>query len=514
MNPELLRNLRLEFSLQRLLALPAVLAVVFALVWFSDWTQHPATRLYISAVVMLYAIILLWGVRRSAGSLARELSNDTWDAQRISAMSAGELLTGKLLGGASYPLYGALLCLCVALVASFLEGFNQDSVLWSSEQLRLELLLHVLRLALAMVIAFFVATVLMIRRMGRTGVSVTLCQVLVIVLIFTLPGPGVVPGPESVVELANRQGPFAWVAPFVGADTMWYGIEIPGNVFRVLTLSLLLLWSLLWARNALRVELQFRGPRWTLAASMLFFLVYFGGLAYFDFAWLLGSAEEPSLLRKLYPVTFSVWVMASIIAYAVIFLAPKSSNEFQRFSSCLSQRNLRGVVADLPSWLVALDITLFALLAHLILVAVSPASQGATDLGELLDGFELVENTPLDMLATVASAILGNIGDWRVPLGLLGFYGLLVRDLSVVLLLNLGSKSGRADLTALLYLVVLYAVLPALLYVIDWDRQVAYLLPSVRFGDGDALAMHWIQALAMLALLTWRWRGLNAGKSS
>ena len=67
MNPELLRNLRLEFSLQRLLALPVVLAVVFALVWFSDWTQHPATRLYIAAVVMLYAIILLWGVRKIGG---------------------------------------------------------------------------------------------------------------------------------------------------------------------------------------------------------------------------------------------------------------------------------------------------------------------------------------------------------------------------------------------------------------------------------------------------------------
>ena len=514
MNPELLRNLRLEFSLQRLLALPAVLAVVFALVWFADWLQDPATRLYTAAVVMLYAIILLWGVRKSAGSLASELSNDTWDAQRLSAMSAGELLVGKLVGGASYPLYGALICICVALAASFLEGFNQDPVFWGSEQLRLELLIHVLRLAFAMVIAFFVATVLMIRRMGRTGVSVTLCQVVVILLIFNLPGPGVFPGPENVTEAIDLQGPLALAAPHVGADTQWYGIEIPGNVFRVLTLSLLLLLSLLWARNALRVELQSRGPRWTLAASMLLFLVYFGGWAYFDFAWLFGNAEEPSQLRKLYPVTFASWVMASVITYAVILLAPKSSNEFQRFSSCLSQRNLRGAFANLPYWLIALDITLLALLAHLILVAVSPASQGTMDYGELLGGLGDFENTPLDMMAIVSSAILGNIGDWRVPLGMLGFCGLLVRDLSIVLLLNLGSKSGRADLTALLYLVVLYAVLPALLYVIDWDRQVAYLLPSVRFGDGDALAMHWIQALAMLALLIWRWRRLSAGKSS
>lgn len=506
LNPELVRNLRLEFSQQRLVALPVVLTVVFAVAWFADWYPSPATRLYVAAVVVLYAIILLWGVRKSAGTLARELSNDTWDAQRLSAMSAGELLLGKVLGGASYPIYGATLCLCVAFVASLLDGFNEGEMLWSAEQLRIELLLHTLRLSFALVMAFFIATVLMMRRMGRTGVSVTLCQVLVILLTLNLPGPGVFPSPEGAVEAIDTSESFAWLAPFVGADTLWFGFEIPGNIFRSLTLGVLLVWGVIWARNALRRELQFRGIRWTLAASMLFFLIYFGGLTYFDFAWISGNADAPSIIRKLYPVLFSMCILAGMISYAVLFLAPKSGNEFHRFSACLRSGDIRGAAADLPSWLVALDVTLLALLAFAALVALSPDFAGLVDIGDPFGEVQVVENTPLDMIATLVFAVMGNTANWRVPLGLLGFYGLLIRDLSLVLLLNLSARSGRADLTALLYFAVLYLVLPALLYVIDWDRHVAYLLPSVRFGDGDAIAVHWLQAIAMFAVLLWRWR--------
>ena len=40
MNPELLRNLRLEFSVQRLIAMPVILAVIFALIWFTELGEN------------------------------------------------------------------------------------------------------------------------------------------------------------------------------------------------------------------------------------------------------------------------------------------------------------------------------------------------------------------------------------------------------------------------------------------------------------------------------------------
>ena len=515
MNPELLRNLRLEFSLQRVIAMPAILAVIFASVWFVDAGQSPATRLYIAALIVLYGILFLWGVRKAAGSLAGELANDTWDAQRLSAMSAGELLLGKLLGGASYPLYGAFLCLAVALAASFFDGFNEASILWSTQELRLELLIHTMRAAFTIVLGFLIAAALMNRRLGRTGVSVTLCQVLAVLLVINLQEFNIFPDQESLKAQRDVEESLGLLGPLIRGDTSWYGLVIPGFWFRALTMSLLLFWSLLGARNLLRDELQFRGVRWTLAAFMVFWIVYFGGLAFLDFAWLSDIAESPSLLRKLYPVTLLAWFITMFVSYVVMFLAPKSMGQVQRFIAGVCALDLRAAALDIPAWLVALKIGFLVLLAQCLMVAVFPPSLVVSpSLGQLGEGLALLSNTPIEMFKVMGLAVFGNGADWSVPLGLLGFYGMLIRDLSLVLLLNLSGGSGRADLTALLYLMVLYLGLPALLYVLDLGWHAAYLLPSVRFGDGDAVAVHWLQAAALLALLIWRWRRGISGSAN
>ena len=504
MNPELLRNLRLEFSVQRLIAMPVILAVIFALIWFTELGES-AERLYSGAVIVLYLIVLLWGVRKSAGSLAGELANNTWDAQRLSGMSAGELLSGKLLGAASYPLYGAAICVCTALVATF--GFDGGST-------RQELLAHLLILALALVFAFLVAAVLMMRRMGRTGVSVTLCQIITLLLVFYFPFVSpIYVNEEMFLESADvlAQGsPLMWLSPVFGRGAIWYGFEFSAFAFRVLTLSLLVFWAVLAARNILRIELQYRSIGWMLAGFMLFCILYFGGLVYLDFAWITENADAPSFLRKIYPVTLHGILVALVVAYLVMFLAPKSENELQRFLVAIGSRAPRAAAVDAPPWLVGVAVVFLVFLAHAAVVALLPSSPANANLNELFDEIKFVANTPLDMLGQIIVAAVSNPASWSVPLGLLGFLGLLVRDLALVLLLNLDRNSGRGDLTALVYLLVLYLVLPGLLYAIDMGSSVAYLLPSVRFGDLDALAVHWLQAVFVTGFFVWRWRQIRA----
>ncbi len=504
MNPELLRNLRLEFSLPRLIAMPVILAVVFALVWFMEMGEA-AERLYIGALVVLYVIVLLWGVRKSAGSLAGELANNTWDAQRLSAMSAGELLLGKLVGAASYPLYGAAICLCTAFVATF--AFDGASS-------RQALLIHLMISALALAFAFLVAAVLMTRRMGRTGVSVTLCQIITLLLILYLPFVSPLFVSEEMgreAQTAFEQGsPLLWLSSLFGGNATWYGVEISAFIFRLLTLSSLLFWAILGAIHILRVELQYRSIGWSLAAFMLFCMVYFGGLVYLDFAWITHLADAPSIIRKFYPVTLQGFMVALVLAYLVMFLAPKSENELQRFLAAIGSRDPRGAAVDAPPWLVAVAVVFLAFLAHVVLVAVSPPAQSVLNLDELLGNFDYISNTPLDLVVQVVSAVVSNQSAWTLPLGLFGFCGLLLRDLALLLLLNLGRNSGRADLTALVYLMVLYLVLPGLLYALNSPSSVAYLLPSVRIGAFDAIAVHWLQAMLVTGLFVWRWRQIRA----
>ena len=504
MNPELLRNLRLEFSVQRLIAMPVILAVIFALIWFTELGES-AQRLYSGTVIVMYLIVLLWGVRKSAGSLAGELANNTWDAQRLSGMSAGELLAGKLLGAASYPLYGVAICLCTALVATF--GFDGASE-------RQALLVHLLILALALAFAFLVAAVLMTRRMGRTGVSVTLCQIITLLLVFYFPFVSpIYVNEEMFVESADMiaQGsPWMWLSAVFGRGAIWYGFEFSAFAFRVLTLSLLVFWAVLAARNILRIELQYRSIGWTLAGFMLFCVLYFGGLVYLDFAWIIGIADMPSTLRKVYPVLLHGFLVSLVVAYLVMILAPKSENELQRFVAAIGSRAPRAAAVDAPPWLVAVAMVFLVFLAHAVVVAISPPFQSTFNLDELMREIDYISNTPLDLAVQVVSGVVSNQSSWTLPLSLLGFCGLLVRDLALVLLLNLGRNSDRADLTAIVYLIVLYAVLPGLLYVIDLGSSAAYLLPSVRSGDLDALAVHWLQAVLAMGLFVWRWRQIRA----
>ena len=116
MNAEFRRNLWLELSTHRLVALPVALALVLALVHaMSDdpWDSVAATSAWIAA-----GFLGVWGVRSAAESVADEMRARTWDAQRMSALGPWEMTWGKLVGSASFAWYGGLLSLVVLLAAA------------------------------------------------------------------------------------------------------------------------------------------------------------------------------------------------------------------------------------------------------------------------------------------------------------------------------------------------------------------------------------------------------------
>ncbi len=116
MNPEFLRQLTLEFSLARLISMPALLGLIFFLAYLSgDQVFGPETA---SSAVFLYIIItLFWGTRQTSESIFDEIRNNTWDVQKTSALSPWSLTWGKLLGSSSYTWYGGLFCLIMLNIA-------------------------------------------------------------------------------------------------------------------------------------------------------------------------------------------------------------------------------------------------------------------------------------------------------------------------------------------------------------------------------------------------------------
>ena len=88
MNPELLRNLWLEFSLRRLVLLPVVLILIFAAPFNTDgaapvW-KGEVSRAAFNIVFGLLA--LLWGTRLAGEVMLAEIMGRTWDGQRSSVI--------------------------------------------------------------------------------------------------------------------------------------------------------------------------------------------------------------------------------------------------------------------------------------------------------------------------------------------------------------------------------------------------------------------------------------------
>lgn len=120
-NPEFKRNLWLEFSPHRLIAMPAILALLFLATILTNSSQS-AANLHSASTTLFIFIVWLWGLRNANASIVDELRENTWDQQRMSALQPWDMTWGKLFGATAFNWYGGLICLLVAA----LTGFSYD----------------------------------------------------------------------------------------------------------------------------------------------------------------------------------------------------------------------------------------------------------------------------------------------------------------------------------------------------------------------------------------------------
>ena len=108
MNPELRRNLWLELSMHRLVAMPVVLVLVLALI--SARSSDPWPAVFDAALWILVLVLHLWGGRNAAEAVTEEVRDRTWDWQRLSSLVPWQMTWGKLFGATAYSWYGAAWC--------------------------------------------------------------------------------------------------------------------------------------------------------------------------------------------------------------------------------------------------------------------------------------------------------------------------------------------------------------------------------------------------------------------
>jgi hypothetical protein len=225
----------------------------------------------------------------------------------------------------------------------------------------------------------------------------------------------------------------------------------------------------------MRAQLQFRTWPWAWLGFAAFLMIYAEGFLH-D---LLREVGPGTGLRLLMPLAIGV-----ALTYAVLFGEAKDVVRYRWSLRSLRTGDWRRALALLPLW-----IPTYA-------VVVALATLVATRIGPIaLDGYLQQD--------------LRNIGILPEPAVFVALPCFLARDIALVLALNFGRRSRRADLSAFVYLLVLYGPLPGIITMLGVTPLASFFYPASVGGVLSTVGPPAAEALVMIALLAVRWRAAN-----
>jgi hypothetical protein len=450
-SPELQRNLWLQLSWSRLLAAPILIGIVVAAL-LASWNPAPSSLAEYArwGFVLLLA---LWSTRRVADSLAEEVGGGTWESQRMSGMSAWSMVWGKLIGGASFPWYCALICLGL-MVWFTLKASPADPRIALGYQVATLVLAAVLAQATALVVALL----LLRKAQFRRRLAVTMAQIAGL-LAFSV----AVYWEYSAVPLVAEIG-----------TVRWYRQEYPANQFYLGSVAIFTVWALVAAWRLMRAELLYVNRPWMWTLFTLFCMGYAAGFVPWDI--------EPLTSRL-----GSACVTGLVLTYAAFFAEAKDPVRYRwglaRFKAL--------------QWWRALEFTPWWLISYLLTAIV-----GGATIWLILIGGELAWQTSwIAAVQRIASEL--TLASFAYVFAALLLFAL--RDMLFLLWLNFtGKMRGHADLSGLVVLAIAYGPLPMLLI----GAGAWQFLPAAWPLATDLLGIAWpaAEVVVMWFLLMLRWR--------
>jgi hypothetical protein len=451
-SPELQRNLWLQLSWGRVLAGPILIGIVLAAV-LASW--NPAPQSLAEGARWVFVLLLaLWSTRRVADSLAEEVGGGTWESQRMTGMSAWSMVWGKLIGGAIFPWYCALICLGLMVWYS-LQAAPAVPRIALGQQVAILLLGAVLAQATALVVAL----VLLRKTQFRRRLAVTMAQIAGL-LAFGI----AVYWEYSSVPLAADIGTVRWYQREFGADRFYLG-----------SVAVFTFWVLVAAWRLMRAELLYVNRPWLWTLFTLFCMGYAAGFVPWD--------VEPLTSRLA-----SACLVGLALTYAAFFAEAKDPVRYRwglaRFKAL--------------QWWRALEFTPWWLISY-VLAAIA----GGATIWSILMGGELAWQTSWAAAVERYASVL-TLSTFAYVFAALLLFAL--RDMLFLLWLNFSGKArGRADVTGLVALAIAYGPLPMLLVGAGASRFLAATSPFAVTSLAE-LAWPAAEVVAVGILLVLRWR--------
>ncbi len=432
MNPELRRNLWLELTTHRLLAMPAVLLLVFGVIAGNTGPEW-AANVYSTALGLLMLLVIFWGSRQASESVAEEVRSRTWDWQRLSSLTPWQVAWGKLWGATAFSWYGGIFCVAAILVtARSLPASRQ--VGWT--------LLAVFGAGLALQGAALAASLQAARKDSKLGQRMG-------TLVFL---PALV---VASVVFMRYDG-----AHFHGFT--WFGATRDTIAFVALSALSFAGWGMLAAHREMSRELKMGRLPWAFPAFVVFLAIYISGFG--DF--------QSGGMRSAF--TFAGLIVSLVLTYYAIFAEHTTAMRLRRLVVHARAGRWRRALEDLPLWATALaTAVVFAIAA-----AAFPHGFDASVPGKWIGGYP------------VAAVLFA------------------ARDLGILVFFALGARARRVEAATLLYLVLLWYVIPIFLAGVGLDA-VAQLFQPFGQGGWAATGLGVAHAAIAWAAVGWRWRKAN-----
>lgn len=329
MNPEFRRNLLLELTLHRLVAMPLVLLLLYGAAGLVD----DQAVSYIAGLVILI-LLAAWGSRLAADAVLGEVAGRTWDSQRMSSLGPWQMSWGKLAGSTVFVWYGA--------------AFSIPALLYSHGADIHDALRLLLVGLFAQVLALFASLVIQRLRPERLRFHVTQAQI------------------AGIVGTLVMWNMMKWGHTDV---VDWYGFSFGAVEFSFASGLLFAAWGCFGIYRLMRAELQFRCWPVGWAGFTLFCAVYAAGLVsgrvVMDVVEVPGGLATVRLLAAHMVIAGLTWVAA--------FAEPKGFVRLRRWRDTVRSGLPRDIPRVMPSWSPGL---LLALASGVVLLLISLSSEG------------------------------------------------------------------------------------------------------------------------------------------
>lgn len=478
MNPELQRNLWLETSPVRIIMMPLVLGLLFVATWTTtdlagDWATQLAAIDYL-ARVLFFLIVVVWGTWIAARLVTGEIRGRTWDTQRMSAISPLSMVMGKLIGGTAFVWYGGLICLAVIVFNALSTGGPVDAFESLFFWIATGLFAHLTALFVSMVA---------VRRGAATS---RLMSFFALIL-------GIMAGWSVLQAWMAAQGEiFGLSLETADLAVFWFGYEVRATTFQLYNLGFSVIWTFLGCYVLMRHELQTRTGPWIWIGYIAYTMIFAAGYAdvYAHMGDTLaghipvdasgkGVVEAESIFGFISNEILIAMrcamagIAVLVLTYASLLLAPKDWVQMRWVRGRLLHGRIDQVLMNLPAWGYALIGTAVAVAG--IFLTVDPIALPTAELAQ-------IEGTDFGNLPAVI--------DGRIIA--VTIFCFLLRDIGIVLWFNAGKNARRPDLGALVTLILLYMIVPMILF----GTQQTWLTPafSLSFQDHG-----WTQPLWPLA---------------